>query len=156
MDTKSSNRHQKIVNAIIIVLIIFTQNLTAQNVLNQDLKRSNQIQLIEQCLTFQPLKDKIPVEVQTKNSKYSILNQEIEFKLPSDFKIKNKETILISKAEIHSGNPYFIFHLINIKKDKAWIRYSFIYTKNGIEYKIPVSVEFERKNSVWQKFYFQI
>ena len=112
--------------------------------------KSDQEQLIKQCLTFQPLLDKVPAEVRAQMDGYYILDHGIEFHFSSDFKILNKSVSLINKQGIRSNTPYFLFHTLHMDDKKALIRYNFNYTYEGVDTAIPMVIEFVKKNSLWE------
>ena len=141
---------QKLISTLIMVLVFMSQDLMAQKEVNSDLLSSAQNQIIEQCLTFQPLEVKIPTEIKAQIVEYYILDHGVEFYFSPNIEINGKRTSLISKGEINSSKPYFLFHTLFIESNQALVRYYFIYTNKGVEITLPITVEFKKNNSLWQ------
>jgi hypothetical protein len=92
----------------------------------------------------------MPAQVKDQMDQYYILDHGLEFYLSSDFKISNKKVRLIGKQEISALRPYFLFHTLNIQNKKAFVRYYFVYTLKGVETTIPITIDLEKRNSLWQ------
>lgn len=106
--------------------------------------------LIKECLIFKPLEDKIPVEVFEKLNEYNILNHGFDFKESSNLEANGKRVSFLTKGELSSIKAYFLFHTISIDKNKAFVRYYFIYKINGAEKTIPITIDFEKNNASWE------
>ena len=106
--------------------------------------------LVQKCLTFQPLIDKIPAEVQGMMTDYYILGNSNELNLSQNFIVNGKSITFLSKAELSPTKPFFIFFTLNIDSDIAFVRYYFTYNQNGVNTTIPVTINFIKTNSVWQ------
>jgi hypothetical protein len=130
---------------IIPLLVLMFHGASAQSEL-----RADQEQILNQCLSFQPLIEKIPLEVQKELSTYFILDHGVAFHFSSKMTVNNKPVALISKQEIDKRVPYFLFHTLNIEKEQALVRYYFIYTNEGSEITLPVVLEFVKKDSKWE------
>lgn len=128
-----------------IITHVQSQTLDNSNPSSQD-----KDQLIQKCLVFQPLVDKIPVEVQARITDYYILNHGMEINFSQVLKVNGKGISFLTKGELTPAKPYFIFHTLNVENDKAFVRYYFIYTNNGEETTIPITIDFVKINSVWQ------
>lgn len=102
--------------------------------------------IIKACLTFQELKNKLG----TNNHAYNILNHGIVFKNPLSQSLNGQKISYVSKTQLRSLNSYFLFHTIDIKEDKAFVRYYFTYTDNGVQKRIPITIDFEKTKSEWQ------
>jgi hypothetical protein len=107
-------------------------------------------QLAQKCLSFQPLIDKIPAEVQGMMTEYFILGNNNELNFSQNLIVNGKSITFLSKADLSPTKPYFIFFTMNVESDKAFVRYYFNYTTNGIETTIPITIDFIKINSVWQ------
>ncbi|MDD5148971.1 MAG: hypothetical protein PHC28_00625 [Flavobacterium sp.] len=134
--------------------IIF--HVQSQTSANSNFSSPDKDQLIQKCLVFQPLVDKIPVEVQARISDYYILNHGMEITFSQVLKVNGKGVSFLTKGELTPTKPYFLFHTLNIENDKAFVRYYFIYTNNGKETTIPITIDFVKINSVWQVFNYTI
>ncbi len=107
-------------------------------------------QLVQKCLVFQPLIDKIPTGVQGMMTDFYIFGNNNEFGLSQNLMVNGKNISFLGKGELSPTKPYFIFFTMNIDGDKAFVRYYFNYTNNGIETTIPITIDFIKTNSVWQ------
>jgi hypothetical protein len=106
--------------------------------------------IIKECLSFKILMDKIKNEAKFNSSDYNILDHGIEFKKPLDKVLNGEKISFITKAELKLKSSYFLFHTIDIKKDKAFVRYYFMYTTNGMQKRIPITIDFEKTKAKWQ------
>jgi hypothetical protein len=133
-----------------------TENMFFESFINQNdsaqglQQNQDQKEIIKQCLTLKSLQDKMPAQVKDQMDQYYILDHGLEFYLSSDFKISNKKVRLIGKQEISALRPYFLFHTLNIQNKKAFVRYYFVYTLKGVETTIPITIDLEKRNSLWQ------
>lgn len=134
----------KLFSLLFLVLVLMPQHLLAQN------EGTSEDQLIEQCLTFQPLLEKIPIDVNEQTTVYYILDHGIEFNFSPDLKINGKSVSLIAKFQIKQDMLYFDFFALNIENDKALITYYANYFIGDVEKIIPVTIHFEKNNSVWE------
>ncbi len=125
-------------------------HLQAQPSANKGLSDLDEGQIIQQCIGFQPLVDKIPHDILTKITEYFILNHGMDLNYSKGLEVNNKRISLLTKGELSPTKPYFLFHTLSIKKDRAFVRYYFIYTNNGAETTIPITIDFVRNNSEWQ------
>lgn len=107
-------------------------------------------QLVEKCLTFQPLVDKIPAQVQALMTDYYILGNNFGNDFSPNLIVDGKKISFLTKSDLSPAKPFFIFYTIYIENDKAFARYYFTYTNNGVETIIPVTIDFVKSNSVWQ------
>ncbi len=107
-------------------------------------------QLIQKCLSFQPLVNKIPAEVQAMMADYYILGNNLGADFSQNLIVNGKKISFLTKADLSPSKPFFIFFTINVDNDKAFARYYFTYTSNGVETIIPVTIDFVKLNSVWQ------
>ena len=64
--------------------------------------------------------------------------------------VNGKKISFLTKADLSPSKPFFIFFTINVDNDKAFARYYFTYTNNGLEITIPITIDFVKLNSVWQ------
>lgn len=106
--------------------------------------------LIKKCLAFKPLSDLISKENLEGISEYRILNHGVDFNTSSRLEVNGKSVYFLTKGEISSVKAYFLFHTISIDKNKAFVRYYFIYKINGVEKTIPVTIDFEKNKTGWQ------
>jgi len=133
---------------ICTLFLLFSANcLFAQENTEIDL---NQNVIIEQCLTFAPLLEKIPVEILQQNTEYYILNQETFFKFSPELKINDKEIFLVDKPQLDLVKLYFDFFTLNIDNNKANVLYYATYKVDNIEQTISTTIQFEKSNSVWK------
>jgi hypothetical protein len=134
----------------LLLLCVVISHVQSQTPANSSLSYLDKDQLIQKCLVFQPLADKIPVEVQAKMTEYYILNHGMNIDFSQDLKVNGKKTSFLTKGELSPAKPYFIFFTLNVENNKAFVRYYFIYTNNGKETTIPITIDFVKTNSVWQ------
>ena len=106
--------------------------------------------LVQKCLTFQPLIDKIPAEVQPMMTEYYILGNISDLNFSQNLIVNGKSISYLTKADLSPTKPYFIFFTLNVDSNTAFVRYYFTYTKNGEETIIPITIDFVKTNSVWQ------
>ncbi len=106
--------------------------------------------LVQKCLVFQPLINKIPVEVQAMMTEYYILNSSMDADFSNNLNVNGKKSSFFTKDDLSPAKPYFIFFTLNVDNDKAFVRYYFTYTNNGEETIIPITIDFVKINSVWQ------
>ena len=107
-------------------------------------------QLAQKCLSFQPLIDKIPVEIQGMMTNYYILGNNFGTDFSQNLIFNGKSISFLTKADLSPAKPFFIFYTIYIENDKAFARYYFTYSSNGLETIIPVTIDFVKSDSVWQ------
>lgn len=112
--------------------------------------------LVQKCLEFQPLIDKIPVEVQAMMTEYYILGNNLGDDFSQNLIVNGKKISFLTKADISPAKPFFIFFTLNVDNDKAFVRYYFTYTNNGLETTIPITIDFVKTNSVWQLLQYTI
>ena len=134
----------------LLLLCGIISHVQSQTSTNSNLSSPDKDQLIQNCLAFQPLVNKIPVEVQARITEYYILNHGMEIVFSRDLKVNGKKTSFLTKLELSPAKPYFILHTLNVENDKAFVRYYFIYTNNGKETTIPITIDFVKINTVWQ------
>lgn len=130
--------------SFLVVLFLVSSTVQAQSSLKID-----QEQIIEKCIKFKPLLEKIPTKVQSKMSEFLVLDHGIDFQISETMKVEGVQLKLISKAEIDKTKPYFLFHTIHIDKDSALVRYNFIYFTDGVENTIPIVIEFTKEKTQW-------
>jgi hypothetical protein len=133
----------------LLLLCVVISNVQSQTLDNSGLSNTDKEQLIQKCLTFQPLQDVIPTKVKDQMSTYQILNKAENVTLPLTLIVAGKPTSLISEATIETNNPFYEFHLIKVNGNKTFVRYSFLFNENGVPKKVQVHLEFEKKNSEW-------
>lgn len=107
-------------------------------------------QLVQKCLSFQPLIDKIPVEVQAMMTNYYILGNNFGTDFSQNLIVNGKNITFLSKGDLSPTKPIFLFSTLNVDNTTAFARYYFTYTINGIETIIPITIDFVKTNSVWQ------
>lgn len=129
---------------LLMAMIILPQNLLAQAEANDENK------ILELCLTFQPLEEKIPFEVNEQISEYSILDHGIEFNFSPTFEVNGKRVFWISKGELNQINLYFDFFTFNIQDNKFNSAYYVNYSIDDIQYTISVDIELIKNNSLWE------
>jgi len=134
---------KKIFFLLFTFVIVNAQSQTTVSNTDKDL-------LVQKCLTFQPLIDKIPAQIQGMMTDYYILGNSNELNLSQNFIVNGKSITFLSKAELSPTKPFFIFFTLNIDSDTAFVRYYFTYIQNGIKTTIPVTINFIKTNSVWQ------
>lgn len=134
---------KKILFLLLTFVIANVQSQTPLSNTDKDL-------LVQKCLTFQPLIDKIPAQIQGMMTDYYILGNSNELNLSQNFIVNGKSITFLSKAELSPTKPFFIFFTLNIDSDTAFVRYYFTYIQNGIKTTIPVTINFIKTNSVWQ------
>lgn len=110
---------------------------------------NDQEQIIQKCLTFQPLEEILPAETRQQISEYLILEHGVEFIFSEDFKVSGKSVSLINKEELSQDKPFFDFFIINIENDKASVVYYVNYSINNTEHTVSVTIQFEKCNSDW-------
>lgn len=129
---------------ICTILILPTNNILAQeNATNED-------EIIEACLTFQPLMEKIPSPVKEQITEYFILNQEGFLNFSQNLKINGKVVSLIGKAQLDQVKLYFDFFTLNIENNKADVLYYTSYKVDNNTHTISTTIQFEKNNSVWE------
>lgn len=107
-------------------------------------------QLVQKCLTFQPLIDKIPAPIQSLMTDYYILGNNLGDDFSQNVIVNGKNISFLTKADLSPSKPFFIFSTINVDNDKAFSMYYFTYKLNGLETTIPITLHFVKSNSVWQ------
>ena len=117
---------------------------------------SDKDQLVQKCLTFQPLVDKIPAQVQVLMTDYYIFKNGMEGDFSNNLIMNGKKVSFLNKGDFRPTKPFFIFFTLNVDNDKAFVRYYFTYTNDGQETTIPITIDFVRTNSVWQIFQYTI
>lgn len=117
---------------------------------------SDKDQLVQKCLTFQPLVDKIPAQVQVLMTEYYILGNNMGADFSQNLIVNGKRISFLTKADLSPAKPFFIFFTLNVDNDKAFVRYYFTYTSNGVETTIPITIDFVKTNSVWQVLQYTI
>lgn len=111
--------------------------------------------LVQKCLEFQPLIDKIPVEVQAMMEDYYILGNNMGSDFSQNLIVNGKKISFLNKSDLSSGKPYFDFFTLNVENDRAFVRYYFTYN-NGEKTTIPITIDFVKTNSVWQVLQYSI
>jgi hypothetical protein len=111
---------------------------------------SDQDQLIQQCLTFKPLVDKVPNGIISNNTVYYILNHGFDFTISSNLKANGKQISFLTKQELGPSKPYFLFHTLSIEGNTAFVRYYFEYTAKGVTNTIAITIDFEKNNGQWE------
>lgn len=106
--------------------------------------------IIESCLTFTPLMEKLPASVKEQITEYFILDHGIEFQFSTDLKIDGKSVSLISKDLLVQNKPYFDFFTLNIEANKVVTTYYLTYNLDNVEYVIPVTIHFEKIDLDWK------
>ncbi|MBU1014581.1 MAG: hypothetical protein KKG99_16400 [Bacteroidetes bacterium] len=130
---------------VFTTLILFSANsLFAQQRINTEDK------IIESCLTFPPLLEKIPTMVKEQIMEYLILDHGVEFQFSPNLKIDGKSVSLISKDQLVQNKPYFDFFTLNIEVDKVVTTYYLTYNLDNEEHIIPVTIHFEKKDLDWK------
>lgn len=112
--------------------------------------------LVQKCLEFQPLVDKTPAEVLAMMPEYYILSNGMESDFSNSLNVNGKKSSFLTKGDLTPAKPYFIFFTLNVENDKAFVRYYFTYTNNGLETTIPITIDFVKNNSVWQVLQYTI
>jgi hypothetical protein len=133
----------------LLLLCVVISHVQSQTLTNSSLSYLDKDQIIQKCLTFQPLQDVIPTTVKDQMDTYQILNKAVDVTLPSTLIVAGKSTSLISEATIGTNKPFYEFHLIKVDGNKAFVRYSFLFNENDVPKKVQVHLEFEKKNSEW-------
>jgi len=134
---------KKILFLLLTFVIANVQSQTPLSTADKDL-------IVQKCLSFQPLIDKIPAEVQVMMTNYYILGNNFGTDFSQNLIVNGKNISFLTKAELSPAKPFFIFYTIYIENDKAFSRYYFTYTSNGLETIIPVTIDFVKSDSVWQ------
>lgn len=112
--------------------------------------------IVQQCLEFQPLINKIPLEVKAMMADYYILGNNLGADFSQDLIVNGKKITFLTKADLSPTKPFFMFFTLNVSSDRASVRYYFTSTTNGIETTLPVTIEFKKNNSLWQVFQYTI
>lgn len=134
---------KKILFLLLTFVMANVQSQTTVSTTDKDL-------LVQKCLTFQPLIDKIPAQVQGLMTNYYVLGNNFGTDFSQNLIVNGKYISFITKADISSTKPFFLFSTIYIENDKAFARYYFTYTNNGEETIIPVTLDLVKSSSVWQ------
>lgn len=114
------------------------------------LSNTDKDELVKKCLTFQPLMDKIPTEVQGMMSNYFIYGKSNELNITQNLIINGKSISFLDKSDLSTTKPFYDFFTLNIDTNTAFVRYYFSYNQNGENTTIPVTINFIKTNSVWQ------
>ena len=132
-----------------IYLIIYFSILYVPNViLAQSYNDKNE--LISQCVSLQALFEKIPKETQKKLTNYYILNHGIDFDNSLNLEAKGKKISFLEKADINTSKPYFLFHTLNVDGNTAFVRFYFTYTVDMLEKTLPITINFQKKGTIWE------
>jgi hypothetical protein len=107
-------------------------------------------ELVQKCLTFQPLMDKIPAQVQGMMSNYFIYGKSNELNVTQNLIVNGKSISFLDKSDLSITKPFYDFFTLNIETNTAFVRYYFSYNQNGEKTTIPVTINFIKTNSVWQ------
>lgn len=134
----------------LFLLCGFMAHIQAQTSLSSSVSVMDQDELIRQCLVFQPLEAKMPLEVLAGVSEYHILNHGIDFKIPSHLEANAKRVSFLTKAALDSTETYFLFHTLSIVNNKGFVKYYFVYNDKGMKITIPITIDFEKNKSVWK------
>ncbi len=124
-------------------------NVAAQTV-------SDQNELLKQCVTFQNLTAKIPQEILTGMMSYDIHRHGIDYNNSLGLETNGKQILYLEKGDLAASKSYFQFHTLNIEGNTAFVRYYFIYNINNVKTTIPITINFEKDNSVWRVMNFTI
>lgn len=144
------NINKQIMNKIYLLLLCAViSHVQSQTPANSSLSYLDKDQIIQKCLTFQPLQNAIPTKVKDQMDTYQILNKVVDVTFPSTLIVAGKSISLISEATIETNKPFYEFYLIKVDGNKAFVRYSFLFNENGVPKKVQVHLEFEKKNSEW-------
>ena len=130
------------------ILSLFCNTMNAQS--NSELAITNQDQLIKLCLEFTPLQDKIPNEIKELATENYIYQNGNDYYYSANLQANGKGISLLSKSSLSSSKPYFDFFTLNIEASKALARIYFVYSKDGVQTSIPVTIELEKNGSSWQ------
>jgi hypothetical protein len=130
------------------ILSFFCNTMNAQS--NSELAITDQDQLIKLCLEFTPLQDKIPNEIKALATENYIYGNGRDFNFSSNLKVNEKKVSVLSKSTLSPSKPYFDFFTFNIEASKALARIYFVYSKDGVQTSIPVTIELEKNGSSWQ------
>jgi len=110
----------------------------------------NQNEVLKQCTSLEGLLQKLPDEFLKSNALF-ILDHGVDFNFSKDLKVNKKNVMLVTKADLKS-NPamcYFLFHTLNVEKNKARVVYSLNYKQNGKQVIIPTTLEFVKNAKGW-------
>ena len=144
---------------LLVLLVMFvtgSMSLIAQQDVKPCTMHSDQDQIIEQCLSFRPLVQKIPNEVLARITEYEILDSGIAFKSSLNIEIHDKATTLISNEDLSQSQAYFSFEELSIENDRASVEYKFTYVNNGIGYTISISAVLGIFNDHWSVMNYEI
>lgn len=108
--------------------------------------------VIQQCVAFKELQDKIPNEVNQNMTEVLILNENLNFLIGGDLSIDNKPARLIAGQDLKNrkDNGHFVFRTIDIKGSDAIADYSFIYQMNNVENSISVRLILKKGVNKWE------
>jgi len=134
---------KKIIFLLLTFVISNVQSQTTVSNTDKDL-------IVQKCLTFQPLIDKIPVEVQGMMSNYYIYGKSYELNITQNLIVNGKSISFLDKPDLSPTKPYYDFFTLNIDTNTAFVRYFFNYNQNGENTTISVTINFIKTNSVWQ------
>jgi hypothetical protein len=107
-------------------------------------------QVINQCISLETLKEKLPAELQRNINEYKVLNHGIDFTDLYNMKVNGVKVSFIDKSQTSITNGYFLFHTVNVEESKAFVRYYFTYNVNKIEKVIPITIDFVKEGSSWR------
>lgn len=102
---------------IALFMIFYISNSTAQNI------QSTPSEILTKVLASEKLWQEIPSAAQNVST-YYIMNHGVDLKIAPGTMINGKSISLINKSDIDNlnGEPYFLFHTLNIESSKALIR----------------------------------
>lgn len=144
---------------LVVLLVMFvtgSMSLIAQQEAEPSTLHSNQDEIIEQCLSFRPLVQKIPSEVLARMTEYEILNSGIAFDSSLNIEINDKATTLISNEDLSHNQAYFSFEELSVENDRASVEYKFTYVNNGIGNTISITAVLGIFNDHWSVMNYEI
>jgi len=127
----------------------FIIHVEAQTFSKSVISITDQNDLIKECLIFKPLREKISKKFFAETPKYNVLNHGIDLKVSSNLSVNDKRIFFLTKENLRTTNSYFLFHVINVEKKKAFVRYYFTYKDKNVEKRIPITIDFEKNNTTW-------
>lgn len=112
--------------------------------------RPTPVEIISQVVAHTPLWEKLPREARSINA-YYILDHGVELEMTTSLRIQGKPVISIDKEDINglNGEPYFLFHTLNIESTKALVRTYLVRNTADDEKTEFAEFFFDKRNGQW-------
>lgn len=140
---------KRLMGLTIVGAMVFGSHVMAQDSAGLSQLELDHNSIMTNCLTFNPLDAEVSSVALTDLSSYAILDHGVKFHHSNNFEISDREVSLITKGDVNSSTPYFIFHTLRVNDTDAFARYNLVYFENGQEMMKTVEIFFKKQDADW-------